>query len=169
MDAWEDLDLHWYGVFKSRMRALATFDALVYLLGLIGHIEPVRHLPPHERIRGSRLTGFRQLSSDIVASLERFLSGAGPDALVPLTHRLLEKPVARHDASEVQRNIRTLAHFHERDLAPLRAAIRSGGRKGTYVPQAERDALFLETDERFGTENDHRILDHLYLNHESKI
>ena len=154
IDAWEDLDLRWYGVFKSRMRALAAFDALVYLLGLIGHIEPVRHLPPHERIRGSRLTGFRQLSSDIVASLERFLSGAGPDALVPLTHRLLEKPVARHDASEVQRNIRTLAHFHERDLAPLRAAMYTAGRAGTYVPQAERDALFLETDERFGTEND---------------
>ena len=66
VDVWENLDLRWYGVFKSRMRALAAFDALVYLLGLIGHIEPVRHLPPHERIRGSRLTGFRQLSSDIV-------------------------------------------------------------------------------------------------------
>ncbi len=45
VDAWENLDLRWYGVFKSRMRALAGFDALVYLLGLIGHIEPVRHLP----------------------------------------------------------------------------------------------------------------------------
>ena len=150
VDAWEDLDLRWYGVFKSRRRALAAFDALVYLLGLIGHIEPVRHLPSHERIRGSRLTGFRQLSPEVVASLDRFLAGAGPKALVPLTHGLLEKPAARHDASEVQRNIRMLAHFHKRDLAPLRAAISHGGRQGFYVSQEERDALFIATDERIG-------------------
>ena len=154
VDAWENLDLRWYGVFKSRRRVLTNFDALVYLLGLIGHIEPVRHLPPHERIRGSRLTGFRQLPSDIVTSLGAFLSGTGHGGLVPMTHRLLEKPLARRDASEVQRNIRMLKHFHDRDLAPLRAAIHSAGRKGTYVSQAERDALFLATDERIGTGND---------------
>lgn len=148
VDAWKELDLRWYGVFKSRRRALAAFDAIVYLLSLIGHIEPVRHLPPHERIRGSRLTGFRQVPTEAVASLERFLSGAGPDALVPLTRQLLEKPLARRDASEVQRNIRILKHFHDRDLAPLRAAMRSADRPGTYVPQEERDALFLATDER---------------------
>lgn len=148
--AWDNLDLTWYGVFKSRRRALAAFDALVYLLGLVGHIEPVRYLPPHERIRGSRLTGFRQLPPEVVASLERFLSGNGPETLVPLTHRLLEKPAARHDASEVQRNIRMLAHFHKRDLGPLRAAISHGGRQGFYVSQEERDALFIATDERIG-------------------
>lgn len=149
VDAWGDLDLRWYGVFKSRRRALDAFDALVYLLGLIGHIERTVHLPPHERIRGSRLTGFRRLTPEIVASLDVFLSGAGHDALVPLTRQLLEKPLARRDAGEVQRNIRTLAHFHDRDLAPLRAAMRSGDRKGTYVPQDERDTLFLATDERY--------------------
>ncbi len=154
VDAWKSLDLRWYGVFKSRRRALAAFDALVYLLRLIGHIEPVRYLPPHERIRGSRLTGFRQLAPEVVSALDRFLSGVGPEALLPLTHGLLEKPAARHDASEVQRNIRMLAHFHERDLAPLRAAMRSAGRPGSFVSQAERDALFLATDERIGNEAD---------------
>lgn len=148
VDAWKDQDLRWYGVFKSRRRALAAFDALVYLLKLIGHIEPVRHLPPHERIRGSRLTGFRQVPPEVVATLDRFLSGAGSEALVSLTHGLLEKPVARLGASEVQQNIRMLAHFHERDLDPLRTAMRSAGRTGMYVPQDERDALFLATDER---------------------
>lgn len=155
VDAWKELDLKWFGVFKSRRRALAAFDALVYVLKLIGHIEPVRHLPPHERIRGSRLTGFRQVPTEVVASLERYLSGAGPDALVPLTYGLLEKPVARLSASEVQRNIRFLAHFHEQDLAPLRAAMESAGRPGTYIPQDERDALFLATDERIADNKDH--------------
>ena len=143
VDAWEELGLKWYGVFKSRRRALAAFDALVYVLKLIGHIEPVRHLPAHERIRGSRLTGFRQVPPEVIATLERFLSGAGPDALVPLTHGLLEKPVARLSASEVQRNIRFLAHFHEQDLAPLRDGhavgrpsgnVRTAGRAGRAVP-----------------------------------
>ena len=152
VDVWGGLDMRWYGVFKSRRRALAAFDALVYLLRLIGHLEPVRHLPAHERIRGSRLTGFRQLPPDVVSALDRFLSGAGPEALLPLTHGLLEKPAARQDATKVQRNIRMLAHFHERDLAPLRAAMHSAGRPGSYVPQAERDALFLSTDERIGNE-----------------
>ena len=149
VDAWKDLDLRWYGVFKSRRRALTAFDSLVYLLGLIGHIERTVHLPPHERIRGSRLTGFRRLTPEIVASLDAFLSGSGHDALVPLTRQLLEKPLARRDASEVQRNIRMLKHFHDRDLALLCAVIRSSGRTGTYVPQDERDALFLSTDERY--------------------
>ena len=149
VDAWNDLGLRWYGVFKSRRRALAAFDSLVYLLGLVGHIERTAHLPPHERMRGSRLTGFRRLTSEIVASLDAFLSGTGHDALVPLTRQLLEKPLARRDASEVQRNIRLLKHFHDRDLAPLHTAMRSSGQTGTYVPQDERDALFLSTDERY--------------------
>ena len=150
VDAWLDLDLRWYGAFKSRRRALAAFEALVYLLSLAGHIERTIHLPPHERIRGSRLTGFRRLTSEVAASLEQFLSGAGHDALVPLTRQLLEKPLARREASEVQRNIRLLRDFHDRDLGPLRAAIRADGRTGTYVPQDERDALFLSTDGRHG-------------------
>ncbi|MCY3770890.1 MAG: nucleotide excision repair endonuclease [Gemmatimonadetes bacterium] len=155
VDAWKDLDLRWYGVFKSRRRALAAFDALVYLLGLVGHIERTAHLPPYERIRGSRLTGFRRLTPEIVASLDAFLSGAGHDTLVPLTRQLLEKPLARRDASEVQRNIRMLKYFHDRDLAPLRAAMRSSGKTGTYVPQDERDALFLSTDERYDESGAH--------------
>ena len=73
---------------------------------------------------------------------------------MPLTHGLLEKPVARLSASEVQRNIRFLAHFHEQDLAPLRAAMESADRPGMYVPQDERDALFLATDERIGDNKD---------------
>ncbi len=144
--AWSDLDLRWYGVFKSRRRALAAFESLVYLLSLVGHIERTIHLPPHERIRGSRLTGFRRLASELVVSLDAFLSGAGHDTLVPLTRQLLDKPLARRDASEVQRNIRLLKYFHDRDLDPLRAAMHADGRSGTYVPQDERDALFLATD-----------------------
>lgn len=146
MYAWSDLDLRWYGVFKSRRRALAAFESLVYLLSLVGHIERTIHLPPHERIRGSRLTGFRRLASELVVSLDAFLSGAGHDTLVPLTRQLLDKPLARRDASEVQRNIRLLKYFHDRDLDPLRAAMHADGRSGTYVPQDERDALFLATD-----------------------
>ncbi len=149
VDAWQDLNLRWYGVFKSRRRARTGFDALVYLLGLLGHIEKAAHLPPHERRPGSRLTGFRQLAPRLVASLDAYLSGAGHNTLVPLTRQLLEKPLARRDASEVQQHIRILKTFHDRHLVPLRTALHSAGRPGTYVPQDERDALFLSTDERY--------------------
>jgi len=101
-EAWQSLGLQWYGVFKSRIRTRAAFDALVMLLGLIGHPEPVRHLPDHPRTPGARLTGFRRISSEISATLDRFLSGTGHDALVPLTRDLLEKPSARRDAGDIQ-------------------------------------------------------------------
>ncbi|MBT5872536.1 MAG: GIY-YIG nuclease family protein [Candidatus Latescibacteria bacterium] len=149
IDAWSDLNLRWYGVFRSRIRAQAAFRALVYLLGLVGHLERVAHLPPHARIRGSRLTGFRRLSPDLIVALERYLSGDENDVLVPLARDLLEKPRARRDASEVQENLRLLLAFHRKDLVPLRKALVFADMSGAYVSQEHRDSIFLASDSRY--------------------
>lgn len=149
IDAWSDLDLQWYGVFRSRIRAQAAFRALVYLLGLVGHMERVAHLPAHSRIRGSRLTGFRRLSPGLIGALEMYLAGDENDVLVPLARDLLEKPRARRDASLVQENLGLLLAFHKRDLVPLRKALVYADMSGAYVSQEHRDSIFLASDSRY--------------------
>jgi predicted GIY-YIG superfamily endonuclease len=146
--AWEALHLNWYGVFRSRLRALDAFDALVTLVALIAHIEPKAKLPDHPRIRGARLVGFRRLPAEILTSIERFLEGDSAEALGPLVEQLLEKPRARRDSTQVQEHLKQLSNFHKRDLAPLRKAMLVAGYTDHFVDQEERDALFLATDER---------------------
>ena len=53
-DAFDGLGLHWHGVFRPRHRARDAFDALVGLLGRIGHLEPRSALPEAPRLRGAR-------------------------------------------------------------------------------------------------------------------
>jgi len=52
-------------------------------------------------------------------------------------------PAARRDAERVEDRLRLLAAFYTSDLAKLRGALRAAGRSGGFVPQEERDALFL--------------------------
>ena len=147
-EAWKDLDLQWYGVFRSRTRARSAFDSLIFLLGIAGHMERATHLPAHTRLRGSRVTGFRRLSPDIVNSLHRYLSGDDAELLIPMITRLLEKPRARRDASVVQQHLRLLRSFHRSHLAPLRSALEAAGYTGPFIPQQDRDTLFISTSHR---------------------
>ncbi len=144
--AWSDLELTWYGVFRSRVRALKAFEALVALLILIGHREPRKYLPAHTPIRGSRLVGFRRLSAETATSIWRFLSGEARETLAPLVEQLLDKPQARHDAALVQAHLKILIQFHRADLVPLRNAIQAAGLTGHFVAQEDRDTLFIATD-----------------------
>jgi predicted GIY-YIG superfamily endonuclease len=144
-EAWGGLDLEWYGAFRSRPRASDAFDALVYLLALIGHLEPRARLPRAPRLRGSRLVGLRRLAPDLLASTRRFLAGDSGALLEELALLLLEKPGARRDAAQVEEDLRRLAAFYRSDLLKLRQALRAAGRSGSFVAQGERDALFIAT------------------------
>jgi excinuclease ABC subunit C len=144
-DAWRGLELRWYGAYRSRLRAKDAFDVLVELLALLGHPEPRAQLPQAPRLRGSRLVGFRRLDADLLESIHRFLAGDSPDALAELARRLLEKPQARREATQVQEWLHRLKAFHASDIVKLRDALRRAGLSGTYVAQAERDALFIST------------------------
>jgi predicted GIY-YIG superfamily endonuclease len=142
-DGWRELDLRWHGSFRSRRRARDAFDALVELLGFLAHLEPRSRLPRVPRRRGSRLVAFRQLGPDLLAAIEQLLAGESPAAVAELSLRLLEKAAARHDAEHVEADLRLLAAFFESDLSKLRDVLRAAGRSGCFVPQGERDALFL--------------------------
>jgi excinuclease ABC subunit C len=143
VDAFREYPLRWYGVFRSRPRAKQAFDTLVELLGLVGHLERTSVLGPRPDAPGSRMAGVRQLSAGLVTALEAWLAGESSHGLTALAHALLERPRARHDAAAVASALRALKDFFESDLAPLRRALAEAGRAGTFVPQAERDDLFL--------------------------
>ena len=142
-DAWKGFDLHFYGTFRSRIRAKEAFDSLVELLGLVGHIERTASLGPVPSTPGSRLVGIRQLDAAMLESLHGLLSGRTPSSLGLLARRLLDKPRARRDAADVQRRLSVLEHFYQADLKPLHDALRHGGKRGTFVAQSRRDRLFI--------------------------
>jgi predicted GIY-YIG superfamily endonuclease len=142
-EAWRALDLHWHGSFRTRRRAREAFDALARLLTFLAHPEPRSRLPRVARPRGSRLVAFRQLAPDLLGMLGQLLAGESSDAVAELSQRLLERASARRDAERVEADLRRVAAFYRSDLSRLRHALRAAGRSGSFVAQAERDALFL--------------------------
>ena len=96
------------------------------------------------RLRGSRFVGLRRVPPELLGPLRRFLDGKSDVFLAPLVEQLLESRPARREAAEVQDALRVLADFHRRDAVRLREARRAVGREGDFVPQAERDALFIQ-------------------------
>ena len=138
-----ELELEWYGCFRSRPRAKEAFDALVELLALIGHLEKRTKLPPHPHVRGSRLVGLRQLPPELIVGLSPFFAGEHPALLPTLSTALLAKPRARRDAPRVQECLQLLERFYELDTRRLRGAMDTLRRSGTFIPQDERDALFI--------------------------
>ncbi|HXK21431.1 MAG TPA: GIY-YIG nuclease family protein [Myxococcota bacterium] len=141
-EAWSRLAVRWHGCFRSRARARAAFDALVALLGRLGHREPVSRLPAVPLRRGARLEAFRRLPSDLATAADAFLSGESAELLTRLSDRLVESSSARREAAEVGQQLRTLDDFARKDVAALRRALRKTGRTG-WVPGQERDALFI--------------------------
>ena len=148
VEAWRSLNLHFFGVYRSRLRAIAAFDALTALLMFIGHREPASQLPASYRpTRGARLHAYRR-ALNLEPALIRFLAGnvAPPLALSPLIDALLDRRSAREDAQAIEAHLQTLVRFERSDIAPLRAAFADP--KRTYVAQEARDALFIERTHR---------------------
>lgn len=142
-DTWRALGLDWYGVFRSRPRVREGFEALVELLSLIGHREPRAHLPVHAALRGSRLVGVRQLPPVLLEALSSFLLGADRRLLGELARALLAKPRARRAAAEVEAQLHLAERFFRHDCARLYGVRQTLDYAATYVPQSERDALFI--------------------------
>ena len=153
IDAHRDLGLHWYGTFRSRSRAREAFDALVALLDLIGHREPASRLPDLPRIRGSQVVAFRRVE-ELVPSIRRLLAGESTTVLRELALRLLERPAARQNASQVGETLRCLESFFHSDTSKLREALRAAGLPGHFIPQEERDSLFIAQRQEAKTQGD---------------
>lgn len=145
-DAWDAYGFRWYGTFRSRHRAKDAFDTLVDVLSLLAHRERSAALGERPDVKGSRLAGLRQLDPRLLAAVEDWLRGHSTEGLSTLSRALIEKPRARREAEQVQAWLHTLRSFHETDLAKLNDALRRTGREGHYVPQNERDTLFIDAD-----------------------
>lgn len=140
--AFDGLGLCWHGSFRSRLRARDAFDALVSLLGRVGHEEPRSRRAAWPHVRGSRVAAFRRVEG-WMPSVGRLLAGESASVLGALAAALVEKPDARRDAQQVGEALRTLEAFFRSDARELRRVLRAAGRTGTFAAQDERDALFI--------------------------
>jgi len=145
-----DLALRWHGSFRPRHRAREAFDALVDLMARIGHLEPRSRVPRAPRLRGSRLVAIRRAPDGLLGPMRGFLDGDSDALLSRLFGHLLESRQARREAGEVEDALRVLRDFYHDDALRLREARHAVGRRRRFVPQTERDALFIEA--RFSSE-----------------
>jgi hypothetical protein len=78
-----------------------------------------------------------------VVSLDGFWAGNRSDTLALLAERLLDRIAARRNALEVEEQLKLLRSFYASDILKLRAAIYTMGRNDGFVPQQQRDSLFI--------------------------
>jgi len=132
------------GAYRSARVTRAAFGALVELLAHVGHVEPARRLTDVPRIPYTRLVRIRQLDPGWRTTLECFLLGTSPELLTQLVLVLVEKPAARRHAESTQVALQILKDFWDEECEPLRQAMIAAGRgDDRFLPQAERDPLFL--------------------------
>ena len=79
----------------------------------------------------------------LAPSLCALLAGEDDALLGDLAERLLEKPDARREAEAVGEALRRLSDFYQRDARRLRKVRMAAGLAEPFVPQHERDALFI--------------------------
>ncbi len=132
-----------FGAYRSRQITKDAFDALLEVLTLLGHREPSKKLAAYPRIRFSVVAGFRQIGDEWLPPLEEFLRGDSNAFLTKVVMALLEKPKARRFAAETQLCLDALAHFFTFEALPLRKAAVAAALPGHFVPQEERDRIFL--------------------------
>jgi len=143
-EPYDALDLRWHGCFRPKWRAREAFDALVSLCGHIGHLEPRSRLPAlPDDVKGTRFVGVRRMGEGWVEPIRDFLDGESDALLARLFDALLEKRGARIDRAEVQASLEMLKAFFLEDARRLRIARRRVAWPAAFVPQDERDGLFI--------------------------
>lgn len=121
------------GCYRNRSVAREGFDALVQLLEVLGHRERAPEALPYTAWRR-----FRQVPPELDAGIEALLRGTSDAVLEPLALALVEKPAARRDARDVQKQLRTLRRFHRDEASRLPALAAVVG--APWIPQDARDA-----------------------------
>lgn len=142
-ECFESLGLDWHGSYRPRSRAREAFDALVELLGWLGHLEPSSRLPEAPRIRGSRLVALRRIPADLHEGLRAFLDGEHARFLEALCESLLESQGARKSAAQIAETLHFLEDFYQHDISRLREAREAIGDKRSFIPRDERDGIFI--------------------------
>lgn len=143
-EAFDGLELRWHGCFRPRWRAREAFEALVSLVGRIGHPEPRSRWPAGvPALRGTRFVALRRFDETWAEPIRAFLDGESDALLGRLFDALLERSSARQDRAEVQAAFDTLAEFYAEDARRLREARLRVGWAGAFVGRDDRDGLFI--------------------------
>ena len=143
LEPYSHLGLQWHGCFRPRWRAREAFDALSSLCGRIGHLEPKSRWPETPSIRGARFVAIRRLGEGLLGPTRAFLDGQSDGLLGLLFDELLERRGARIEAADVQVELETLRAFYCEDARRLAGMREETGWHEAFVPQSERDALFI--------------------------
>lgn len=134
-----------YGAYRSRDITKEGFMALLEILGFIGHREPAKKLPAYPRVKFSLVAGFRQVPEEWLVPLKSFLRGESKEFLERAVMALVEKPYARHHPDEIQEFLDALKRFYKFEAVPLRRAMAANGIRESFLPQADRDRIFLRS------------------------
>jgi excinuclease ABC subunit C len=143
LEPYAHLGLQWHGCFRPRWRAREAFDAMSSLCGRIGHPEPKSRWPETPSIRGARFVALRRLADAQLGPIRAFLDGHSDALLALLFNELLERRGARIEAADVQADLETLKSFYVEDTRRLARVRDRAGWHDAFVPQSERDALFI--------------------------
>ncbi len=121
-----------FGCYRNRRATRAGFDALVSVLDWLGHRERAPERLPHTTWRR-----FRQVPSELDAGLSELLRGRSAGFLEDAVLALVEKPSARRDSAEVQKQLRALRRFHGSECKRLGRLL--AAEDVAYIPQEARD------------------------------
>jgi excinuclease UvrABC nuclease subunit len=137
-----------YGAYRSRHLTREGFYALLEILSYLGHREPSKKMQDYPRIKFSHVVGFRQIEERWLELLDAFLKGASIGFLEQAIMTMVEKPMARRKAAEVQDFIKQLKRFFKFEARPLRAALLANGIETHSISQEQRDQIFLKSRHR---------------------
>lgn len=140
-DIYPDFNLR--GSYRSRELTREAYFALIDLLTYLGHREPQKDMSVYPKAPFSHVSGFRQIEDRWHEPLVEFLEGRSVRFLQEAVARLLEKPLARRRAEEIQGNLNAMMRFYKFEARPLRHALEKAGVVDTFLPQKERDRVFL--------------------------
>lgn len=131
-----------YGAYRSRRITGEAFFALYSLLKFI--YNPISSKKTKRKVKHSYLLGLRKIPELEIKQLEDFLLGKNTVFLEGLTLRLLEKKSARVNKMAVQDHLDSIYKFFRWEARTLRRVMEKVGFGELFIPQHERDLLFLK-------------------------
>ena len=143
-DAYETFEL--YGAFRDRNLVSLAFDSLDQLLGIFAHKEPASRTIDIPKAPYSKRMAFRQVPVEFWSHFTNFMSGENCEVLSYLFNLLLESPVARAKAKEIESALKILRQFYIGEAQKLHDVLEQSGLNTNYVDQSERDRLFIRSD-----------------------
>jgi hypothetical protein len=86
----------------------------------------------------------RRVSPNLLGPIRGLLDGESDALLADLFDHLLESRPARREAAQIQEALRVIEDFYHHDALRLHEARQVTGAEASFVPHAERDALFIQ-------------------------